>query len=151
MYERLLYEAEKKHLEVVYQPLRGKIKGLYCDGVIAINNSISTTSEKICVLAEELGHHYTSYGNILNQKITANRKQEIKARRWAVRRLISLRNLIKAYEAGCRNLYEMAEYLGATEKFLIKIFKTYNAMYGKYKKCGNYTIYFDPPGFYKAT
>lgn len=46
-------------------------------------------------------------------------------------------------------MFEMADYLGVTEDFLINTFKTYNAMYGKYKKCGSYIVYFDPPGVYK--
>lgn len=42
------------------------LKGLYVNGHIAINAKMSDI-EKACVLAEELGHHYTTYGNILNQ------------------------------------------------------------------------------------
>lgn len=149
MYETLLKEAEKENVEVISLPLRGRIKGLYCDGVIAINKSLSTTAEKTCVLAEELGHYHTSYGNIIDATITVNRKQEVRAKRWAVNRLVPLKKIIKAYEAGCRNFYEIAEYLGITEKFLIESFNTYNHMYGKYKVCGQYTIYFEPPGVYK--
>jgi len=149
MYERLLYEAEKENIDVVTWPLQEKIKGLYCDGVIAINKNISTTSEKTCILAEELGHYYTSYGNIIDTSITNNRKQEVKARRWAVKRIVPLKSIVEAYEAGCRNLYEMAEHIGVTEVFLKDAFTTYNAMYGKFVKRGNYIIYFDPPGIYK--
>lgn len=43
----------------------------------------------------------------------------------------------------------MAEYMEVTEEFLKDAFATYNAMYGKCKKRGNYIIYFDPPGVYK--
>ncbi|MGI6562435.1 MAG: ImmA/IrrE family metallo-endopeptidase [Clostridia bacterium] len=149
MYERLLLEAEREGIEVVTLPLRGKIKGLYYDNAIALSKNLSTTAEKACVLAEELGHHFTSCGNIIDTSVTANRKQEIKARRWAVKRLVTLKNIIKAFEAGCRNQYEMAEYIGVTEDFLKDAFATYNAMYGKCKKRGNYIIYFDPPGVYK--
>ena len=150
MFEQLLKEAEEEGLEVVSLHLQEKIKGLYYDGVIAINKNISTTSEKTCVLAEELGHHYTSVGNIIDISNTNNRKQEVKARRWAVKRLVTLKNIIKAFEAGCRNLYEIAEYMEVTEEFLKDAFATYNAMYGKCKKRGNYIIYFDPPGVYKS-
>lgn len=78
MYEKLLCEAEKENIEVVYMPLKGRIKGLYCDKVIAINKNIETTAEKTCVLAEELGHYYTSCGNIIDTSDTNNRKQESK-------------------------------------------------------------------------
>ena len=149
MYEKLLCQATKEEIEVIDLPLQGKTKGLYCDGVIALNKNISTTSEKTCILAEELGHYYTSCGNIIDQKITFNKKQEVKARRWAIKRLVPLKNIIKAYKAGCRDMYEMAEFIGVTEKFLWTAFAAYNAIYGKYRKHGKYLIYFDPPGIYK--
>lgn len=149
MYEELLREAEREGVEVISWSLKGNTKGAYYNGVIALNKNISTTSEKTCALAEELGHYYTSCGNIIDTSDTNNRKQEVKARRWAVKRLVTLKNIIKAFEAGCRNLYEMAEYIGVTEDFLKDAFATYNAMYGKCKKRSNYIIYFDPPGVYK--
>ena len=56
------------------------IKGLYCNNTVAINKSISTQAEKSCVLAEELGHHYTTVGDIIDQTKASNRKQEYRAR-----------------------------------------------------------------------
>ncbi|NLA43535.1 ImmA/IrrE family metallo-endopeptidase [Candidatus Saccharibacteria bacterium] len=149
MYEQLLKEAEEEGLKVISWPFHGKTKGLYYDGVIAINKDLSTTAERTCILAEELGHYYTSCGNIIDTSDTNNRKQEVKARRWAVKRLVTLKRIIQAFEAGCRNMYELAEYIGVTEDFLRSAFATYNAMYGNFKKRGSYVIYFDPPGVYK--
>ena len=149
MYEELLREAEREGVEVISWSLKGNTKGAYYNGVIALGKNITTTAEKTCVLAEELGHYYTSYGNILDTSNTNNRKQEVKARRWAVKRLVPLKSIIQAYEAGYRNMFEVAEYIGVTEEFLIRAFEAYNAMYGKYKKYGKYIIYFDPPGVYK--
>lgn len=40
------------------------LKGFYYAGNIAIEKKLSSI-EKSCVLAEELGHHYTSYGDIM--------------------------------------------------------------------------------------
>ena len=149
MYEELLREAEREGVEVISWSLKGNTKGAYYNGVIALGKNITTTAEKTCVLAEELGHYYTSYGDIIDTSITANRKQEVKARRWAVKRLAPLKSIIKAFEAGCRSMYEMAEYLGVTEEFLREAFHNYGQMYGVCKKRGSYTIYFDPPGVYK--
>lgn len=149
MYEKLLQEAEKEKIKVISWPFKESIKGLYYNGVIAMNSNLATTAEKICILAEELGHYYTSCGNILDQNITGNRKQEVKARRWAIKNLIPFSSIIQAYESGCENLYEMAEYIGVTEEFLRNAFKTYNHIYGIYKAYGQYVIYFDPPGVLK--
>jgi len=151
MYEKLICQADMENIEVVSWPLQGKTKGLYCDGFIALNKNIPTTSERACIIAEELGHYYTSSGDIIDQRNTVNKKQEVKARRWAVKRLVTLKNIINAFKAGCRNMYEMAEYLGVTEEFLREAFHNYGQMYGVCKKRGSYTIYFDPPGVYKNT
>lgn len=151
MYEQLLREAEEEGIEVISWSLQGKTKGLYYNGTIAISESITTTAEKTCILAEELGHHYTSCGNIIDTSNVNNRKQEIKARRWAIKNLIPFSSIIQAYESGCENLYEMAEYIGVTEEFLRNAFKTYNHIYGIYKAYGQYVIYFDPPGVCKST
>ena len=49
--------------------------GLIKGNRIAIRKDIPTQTEKACVLAEELGHYYTSSGDIMDQNIilTANR------------------------------------------------------------------------------
>lgn len=119
------------------------IKGLYCDGTIAINKDIKTTAEKTCVLAEELGHHYTSAGNIINLDNTSNRKQEHIARMWSYNKLINLQGFIDAFEYHCTNLYETAEYLGVTEKFLIETINAYMHKYGCYVRYKKYIIEFN--------
>jgi len=124
----------------------GRIKGLYCNSVIAIDSKLETSKEKACILAEELGHHYTSTGNILNLSIVQNRKQEHLARLWAYNKQIGLRGLINAYEHGCRNRNEIAEYLEVTEAFLLDAIECYREKYGICKTVDNYLIYFEPLG-----
>ena len=75
------------------------LKGIYIDGNIAINTSVYNTTEKICVLAEELGHHHTSVGNILNMEDLSNRKQERQARLWGYNKLIGLTGIVNAFES----------------------------------------------------
>ena len=69
------------------------LKGLCLDDNIAIEKKLSQ-NEKNCILAEELGHYHTSFGNILNQTIISNRKQEHIARLWAYDKLIGLPGII---------------------------------------------------------
>lgn len=144
MYEKLLHKAEKEQIEVVNLPLCENIKGLYCDQIIAINKNIETTAEKACVLAEELGHYYTSAGNILDQSKVENRKQEKKARRWAYEKLVGIIKIIEAYKAGCRNRYELAEFLEVTEEFLENAITYYKEKYGMCYQIDNYILYFEP-------
>ena len=119
------------------------LKGLYVNGHIAINAKMSDI-EKACVLAEELGHHYTTYGNILDQSNTSNRKQELRARAWAYNKQIGLIGLVRAYEHGCRNRFEVAEFLEVTEEVLEECLTFYRNKYGMCKAVDNYVVYFIP-------
>lgn len=142
-YEILLSEASENGLIVKEKPLKynnGRIKG----SRVAIRQDLSTSVEKACVLAEELGHHYTTYGNILDQSDTSNRKQELRARAWAYNKQIGLLGLIRAYEHGCRNRFEIAEYLEVTEEVLEECLIFYRNKYGMCKAADNYVVYFIP-------
>lgn len=122
-----------------------RIKGLYCDGNIVLNtNALKTTTEKTCVLAEELGHHYTTIGNILDQQKVVNAKQELHARTWAYNECVGLIGIVKSFEAGCKSLYEMADYLEVTEDFLKDALESYRRKYGIYTEIDNYFIFFEP-------
>mgnify|MGYP006939726742 FL=1 len=147
-YEELLTDADKENIIVTDQfDLSGtRLKGLYCDGTIALNRDMYIESEKTCVLAEELGHHYTTVGDIMDQTNTANRKQERRARIWAYHKLLSLNDLINSYKCGCQNQFEIAEHLNITEEFLIDSLTYYKEKYGLYAQQDHYIIYFDPLG-----
>lgn len=150
MYEKLLIEAEEENIEVIEVAFRcDKIKGLYCDGVIATNKNMNN-KEKASVLAEEIGHHYKSYGDILDQSVVVNRKEERKARIWAYEKLVSVTMLIDAFNEGVKNRYELSEYLGVTESFIEEAITYYQQKYGLYLKVDIYTIYFNPLGVMKC-
>lgn len=144
-YETLQTQHGTLHIkEMCLSDVNG-LKGLYCDGSIAIEKDM-TSVEKACVLAEELGHYYTTVGNILDQTNAGNRKQERRARLWAYRKMFDLTDLVSAYKRGCRNRYEVAEYLGVTEEFLTEALCTYKEKYGVYAKIDRYVICFEPLG-----
>lgn len=146
MHNTLLREAENEGIEVIYLPFRGRLKGLYYNNVIALSKDIDTTAEKNCILAEELGHYYTTVDDILDQKKIQNRKLERRARSWAYQRLVPLDKLTEAYKAGIRNRFELAEYLEVTERLLEEAIKYYREKYGIYCRVGKYWICFDPLG-----
>ena len=143
MYEELLTEADDQNLIVKEKDIPG-YGGRICGNRIAIRKDIETETEKACVLAEELGHHYTSSGDILDQSDASNRKQELHAHIWAYNRLIGLRGLIAAHRHGCRSRYEAAEFLEVTEEFLEEAVSYYRGKYGLMYQVDNYTIYFEP-------
>lgn len=144
-YESLTDEAFNDGINVVdYHFDSPNIKGLYCDGVVGINKEIETSVEKSCVLAEELGHHHTSIGDIIDQSNSENRKQEHKARVWGYDRMIGLLGIIKAFDYGCQSRCEIAEYLDTTEKYLEEAIGYYRSKYGVYTTIDRYIIYFIP-------
>lgn len=142
-FEELLGEADALGLPVTEKPFKtydGRIK----NNKIYLRKDMPVTRKK-CVLAEELGHHYTTTGDILDQHNTSNRKQERRARIWAYDRLISLFGIVKAHNSGCRTAYEMAEYLDVTEEFLLETMNTYKSKYGTdIVRAGEYYVIFEP-------
>ena len=113
-YEKLLSEYE--HLNI--QEKKGmQNKGLYADGHIWIKEDLSF-SEKYCILAEEIGHHETSCGDILDQKDLGNYKQEHTARTWAYKKLLPIEAILKALADGHTQPHELAEHLEVDEAFL---------------------------------
>lgn len=141
-YEELLIEADTNNLTVKEKPLpisKGRIKG----NRIAIRKDM-TEAEKTCVLAEELGHHYTAVGDILDQSSAENRKQEMRGRIVAYNKLVGLRGIVDAYLHHCQNLSEAAEYLGVTEEFLSDSIMYYKNKYGVFATVDNYTVVFEP-------
>ena len=142
-YEQLLAHSDEAGLVVREKPLKyndGRIKG----NRIAIRQNIETQKEKACVLAEELGHHYTSSGNILDQTKVENVKQEQRARMWAYNKRIGLSGLLEAFKHHCSNRYEIAEYLGVSEDTLAEALEYYRQIYGTGTMIENYFIQFEP-------
>lgn len=144
-YENLLLEADNNSVEVYEKDMKPSIKGLYCDNVIWINKRFGS-NEMHCVLAEELGHHFTSYGDILDQSTIVNRKQEKAARNWAYKKLVPLRKIVQAHKKGIKNRYELAEFLNVTELFLNDSIERYKEEYGLSKDVDGLTVCFEPLG-----
>ena len=141
-YDALLDEANAEGISIKERPFRtydGRIKGKD----IYLRKNMNTT-EKACILAEELGHHHTTVGNILDMESADNRKQERQARLWAYNKQIRLRGLIDAYDHGCQNKYEVAEYLEVTDEFLADCIECYRQKYGIGTTVDNYYIMFIP-------
>ena len=141
-FETLLDDADAEGLAIKERPFQtydGRIKGKN----IYLRKGMDST-EKKCVLAEELGHHHTSVGDILDMLDAGNRKQERQARLWGYNKLIGLAGLIKAYEAGCQDRFEVAEYLGVTDEYLCDCLEAYRDKYGIGTTVDNYYVMFIP-------
>lgn len=144
-YEFLLEEAASDNIYIIENAnFKSDADALINSDVIGINKNIKSFNKRTCILAEELGHYYTSVGNILDQSSENNRKQEARARLWAYNKVLGLGGIVWAYRRGCCNLYEMAEELEVTESFLLDMLERYRSKYGISVKYGEYVIEFVP-------
>lgn len=143
-YEELLIEADNEGLLVKEKPLPisdGRIKG----NKIAIREDLPTFKKKADVLAEELGHYYTTVGRIIDQDTVEQQKQERGARLWSYNKRIGLIGLVNAFKACCSDVYEIAEYLNVSEEFLKEALACYRSIYGESGEIvDNYLIKFEP-------
>lgn len=142
-YEELLKNADSEGLIVKEKDIPGYGGRIYKNR-IAIHKGLRTSVEKACILSEELGHHYTTSGNIIDMQDIRNIKQERKARIWAYDKMIGLTGLIRAYERHCQSQYEVAEYLNVTEEFLCEALNYYRARYGEFTTIDHYIVRFIP-------
>lgn len=142
-YEKLLIEADRFGLDTK-EKLLSASDGRIFGNKVAIRRDIPTTAEKACVLVEELGHHLTTCGDIIDLQSTSNRKQELRARLWGYNHQIGLQGIVNAYKHGCQNRFEMAEYLDVTEEYITNAITAYRGKYGAYTTIDNYVIFFEP-------
>lgn len=143
-YEKLLDEADSDNINVYEYNLKtNKECGYYLDNNIVINSNITST-QKYCVLAEELGHHFTSCGDIRNLTKLENKKQENKARRWGYDKICGLDKIATAIKEGARNRYEIAEKLDVTDEYFDNAIQYLRLKYGCTAKCQGITFIFEP-------
>jgi len=141
-YEELIIQNNHLHICDSFE-LPGMFKGFYDNGVILIDKNLSD-AKKLEILSEELAHHEITYGNILNEQDIQNRKYELKARRLANEKIISLKGIIEAFLQGIHNLYELANFFEVTESFVLQSIEHYKQKYGYSTRCGKYVIQFEP-------
>lgn len=143
-YEDLLNEYAGDDLVIKEKPLQSSNGRIY-NNRIAIRYDMPTV-DKTCTLAEELGHYYTSSGDILDQENVSNRKQEHRARMWAYDKLLPLQLFILAFKHDCRSIHETAEFLEVSEEFLIECVGAYYSKYGTYLEFNGYLLMFSETG-----
>lgn len=141
-YEALVDEAYKQNITVFETDLGGDCGYCYND-IIFINESSNSTI-KYCILVEELGHYFTTFGDITDLTKTENIKQELIARKWAFEKSISPKSIINALLKGANNLDDLCDTLKVSEKFLLEAIKYYKSKYGLYCVIDKHILHFEP-------
>ena len=85
-----------------------------------------TQAERACWLAEELGHHNMSCGQVLRYDKVQDWKAEARARKWAHDRLLS-RDAILCAAENTDDIYEIAYALNVSVPFLREAIDDYKA------------------------
>lgn len=126
--------AEDNNIIIEYVDFPDNIQGLYykedgCPPIIGINENITSNSRLFtCVLAEELGHHFTTVGDTTAEyysyadRLIVNKKETL-ALKWASDLLLPLDEIVQAVKDSILQFSEMAEHLQVTESFLCKRFE----------------------------
>lgn len=145
-YEQLEQAAYDNDIHLLTASL--PVNGLYFATddyyTITLSTALQTTCERCCVLAEELGHHYTTPIDLFKAPNTLQERYERRAMQWAVQELVPLSRLIRAWQRGIRSAWELAEYLNVTESFLRRALELYEAQHGVCAHCDDYCIHFRP-------
>jgi Zn-dependent peptidase ImmA (M78 family) len=120
--------AEKENVLVDFVELPWDILGVYYyvepdPPVILLHKKTEHRRRLLrCVLAEELGHHFTTAFDLIafarSNKAYMARKYEKKAILWAVEYLIPLDKLVAAVNSGLFLTHELAEYFDVTCRFM---------------------------------
>lgn len=145
-YSSLAKLADDHQIVILEKNFKSKAKGLCVGNRIGLRKGLAYT-ERTCILAEELGHYFTTTGNILDGAKTENRKQEKLARKWAVKYLIQPSDLIAACLEGCDNLCSVAEYLDVTIDFLSETMDVFKHIYGTEYISETHIIVFNDVGY----
>lgn len=123
--------ADDEGITIDFIEFSPPINGLYyaTDGLgpaIGIAKRIEHNQTLLrCVLAEELGHHFTSVGNHLPKECYnyADRlminKIEYKAMKWAAMYLIPLDKLLNCIQDGIVSTWELADHFTVTEEMVL--------------------------------
>lgn len=128
--DELYTVAEEQGVYIVQWNFPDEINGLYFheegkQPTIALAERLTEGSSLYrCVLAEELGHHFTSAGNLLPSRYFYSLWQsnigsgEFKARKWAAEVLMPAPNIKAALAAGTCEAWELAEEFGVTNEMV---------------------------------
>lgn len=139
-FELLIIQAQAEGAEIIELPLRsGAEYAKYVDGYIGINANLSDTI-KYELIAEEVGHHRKTYGNITDKSDIRNLKLENIARREGFKILLDPHDFLEPLKSGARNLYEFSEHLDISEKTLRNILDDWKKIYGMGITIGDYYL-----------
>lgn len=130
MFSGLLKLSEELGIDVEFWDFEPPLDAVYwsvpgAPPMIGISRRLLSTPILLrCVLAEEIGHYFTTVGDALpktyfhySRRLDVSRA-EYRAWRWAALYLIPLSALIKCLNNGICEIWDLAEYFDVTEQLM---------------------------------
>lgn len=126
--DKMLSIAEEQGIIVQYHDFTQPTQGVYWEEpgmppIIGLSKALIETSSLLrCIMAEELGHHFTCSGTYFTRKFyhytsgMTLSKVEYKALRWAANYLIPENDLLDVVCSGLFEPWEIAEHFNVTEE-----------------------------------
>lgn len=106
-----------------------KLSGFIQEKDVWINTNNSMVHQKE-TMAEEIGHYFTSSGNILNLDSIEKRRQENVARRWGYMKVITLDGLIACFKNDISSLNDILDFFEVSEEYFWQAIDVYRQKYG---------------------
>lgn len=119
--------------------------GLYVDNYVYLNPRQSP-QQLAGTVAEEIGHHLTTVGDIVDQDTNIKRKQERLARDIGASLVVSPTDIINCYENGCKTIDDCVTHLGVTNQVFEDAISYYARRFNGIKTENGYTIFFRDNG-----
>lgn len=123
--DSLYRQAEKQNIQILpYSlPQTGSMALELDNGLCYIGmdfDQLRDPREELVHLGHEMGHCLSGAFYNRYAKMDLRKRQEIKADKWAIRRLIPMEALDDAIASGCTEFWELAEHFGVTVEFIRK-------------------------------
>ena len=100
-----------------------ELEGIY--GIFLDPDQIQNSAEELCVAAHELGHCMTGSTHSLSSGLDYIERHEYRADKYAVHRILPVKQIEQAMRAGYTKLWQLAEYFDVTETFLQRALDIY--------------------------
>ncbi len=100
-----------------------ELSGIY--GIFLDPDKLESSAEELCVTAHELGHCMTGATHRVSSSLDIIERHEYKADKYAVHRILPFAQLQQALNAGYTESWQLAEYFGVTEPFLLRALDIY--------------------------
>ena len=112
--------------------------------IIVINKNLFGTYARNYTKAHELGHHHNCVRNLCDAPMWIRQKYEMLADRDWIENVMSIDDLVIAYEKGINTPMSLAEYLEIPLEALMKGIAICYQQYGQVTYKGQYCIYWNP-------